>query len=150
MKKLRDYILLPAIILLALGLGFHLLKSLGETNLKVDQFDIIDLTDFEKKAKINQPSNEDQYIYARQWSWGDEITLRSGRKYIVHLATGDIAHSFHLPAKAMGDPVDVLLLPGQIYRIILQDLKPGIYPIGCTEYCGIEHNKMRTRLVVLE
>jgi len=149
MKRL-DYIALPVIFILALGLGWHLFDSLGKKAISVDQFDLSDISTFEEKTELNQPTNKDQYILARQWSWGEEITLRSGQDYILHLATGDIAHSFHLPAKVMGQKIDILLLPGTEYLIKLENLRPGVYPIGCTEYCGIEHNKMRSKMIILE
>lgn len=148
--KRFDYIALPVIFILALGLGWHLFDSLGKKAISVDQFDLSDISAFEEKTELNQPTNEDQYILARQWSWGEEITLQSGRDYTLHLATGDIVHSFHLPAKVMGQMIDILLLPGKEYRIKLEKLRPGVYHIGCTEYCGIEHNKMRSEMLVLE
>lgn len=148
--KRTDYIFLPLLCLFALFLGWKLFVSTLSDLSGVTVQPIDDIGAFINAAEKIQPIEDQVYLLAQQWEWSGEITLQSGRDYILHLATADIQHGFHLPKEAMGQSIDILLQPNKKYQVILRNLKPGVYPIGCTEYCGIEHNKMRTKLIVLE
>lgn len=92
--------------------------------------------------------DEDVYMLARQWEWTPALVLEAGKTYRLHLATEDIQHGFHLQKDALGEPVDVLIQPGWEYVIEINSLNHGTYFIGCSEYCGLEHNKMRTHLTI--
>ncbi|WP_417782528.1 hypothetical protein [Terasakiella pusilla] len=148
--KRSDYIFLPLICAIALFLGWKLLAATEKDLSGVIIQPIDDIGAFIAAAEQIQPKEGGVYLLAQQWKWSGEITLQSGQDYILHLATADIQHGFHLPREAMGQSVDILLQPNKKYQVNLRNLKPGVYPIGCTEYCGIEHNKMRTKLIVLE
>lgn len=149
MKRI-DYFLLPLVCVIALFLGWKLYLSTDEIDVRVVVQPLESFSSFSEAADHVEPKDDHIYLLAQQWKWSGEITLYAGRDYILHLASADIQHGFHLPKEAMGTSLDILVQPNKEYRVNLRNLKPGVYPIGCTEYCGIEHNKMRTKLIVLE
>ncbi len=147
MKKF-DLLALSGIAAIALFLGVNLSLSAGGKMQDLRVSDLADLSEFEQKISNQKPQDYDQYILAKQWSWGEELHLIENRKYIIHIASSDIQHAFHLEKKALGKSVDILLQPGKIYHIAAQNIGVGVYAIGCTQYCGIEHNKMRGKIIV--
>ena len=158
-----DLFALFAIAAIAVFLGMKLAGSLQFETASVDVILLQDFDDFEKRQAefvksgevtqedekdIVSSTNEDIYLEARQWEWYPHLELQSGREYRLHIASSDIQHSFHLEKGATGQMIDVLIQPGKEYVINLTNLKTGVYAIGCTEYCGIQHNKMRGILIV--
>lgn len=159
---------IATLCLIALGaffLGLQLVGSIGDKTQNVypivlDDFATFDhkLSDFVSTGVVDQEGDKDVvftrskhlYMRAEQWQWYPDIEVSAESDYILHIATRDIQHSFHLETKATGETIDVLIQPGKEYQILLSGLKPGVYAIGCTEYCGIEHNKMRGKLIVRE
>ncbi|SCA54869.1 hypothetical protein MTBPR1_10116 [Candidatus Terasakiella magnetica] len=149
MKRL-DFIFITLIGLVAFLLGGKLIDSLGQTQIGFIDQPLTDLSAFEKRIEAQIQSGEDIYLLARQWEWSTELTLKEGKNYKLHIASGDIQHAFHLEKKATGHSIDILLQPGREYVVSLNNLTAGVYAIGCTQYCGIEHNKMRGKLIVLK
>ena len=146
MKK-HDYILLSIIALVAITFGYKLSQTLIVDRSHIIVDDITDLETFINQAERPQDGT-DIYLTAKQWEWSSEIILDSGRNYRLHIATEDIQHGFYLTKEATGEKIDILLQPRKKYTIVLQNLKQGVYPIGCTQYCGIAHNKMRGKIIV--
>ena len=92
-------------------------------------------------------------ITARQWWWqvrylsddplrvfttANEIHIPTGQPVLLRLVSGDVIHSFWVPA--LSGKTDVI--PGQTNEIWLQANGPGIYRGQCAEYCGLEHARM--------
>ena len=92
-------------------------------------------------------------ITARQWWWqvrylsddpsrifatANEIHIPAGQPVLLRLVSGDVIHSFWVPA--LSGKTDVI--PGQTNEIWLQANEPGIYRGQCAEYCGLEHARM--------
>jgi len=146
--KRFDFFALILIGMAAVFFGSELASSVEKTIPNLIVKDLRNLDAFEKKTEKQEVENTDQYLLARQWEWSGEITLQAGQEYNLHIASGDIQHGFHLEKAVTGRSVDILLQPGKVYILRLKVLTPGLYAIGCTQYCGIEHNKMRGRLIV--
>jgi len=68
----------------------------------------------------------------------NELHIPVGRPVQVELQSGDVIHSFWVPA--LHGKRD--LVPGLKNRIYLQADKAGIYRGQCAEFCGHEHAKM--------
>lgn len=164
MKRL-DLFILCFIGVAALFLGGKLANSIGQKTqhgypLALDNFATFDhkLFDMMQAGERYKEGDKDVvyttakhiYMSAEQWQWYPDIEVSANSDYILHIATRDIQHSFHLEGSATGEMIDVLIQPNIEYQIILKDLKPGVHAIGCTEYCGIAHNKMRGKLSVRE
>ncbi len=92
-------------------------------------------------------------ITSRQWWWqvrytsddpsrvfttANEIHIPAGQPVLLRLVSGDVIHSFWVPA--LSGKTDVI--PGQTNEIWLQANGPGIYRGQCAEYCGLEHARM--------
>ncbi|MDV7338708.1 hypothetical protein RYZ26_03805 [Terasakiella sp. A23] len=148
--KRYDALFLTIIVVAAAIMGWKLVGSLSADQMGLEVRALTSLESFEDRAEKNKPDQKDIYLLARQWEWSSEITVQFGQEYVLHLATGDIQHAFHLPKEATGSSIDILIQPGREYLLKLPKMKPGAYAIGCTEYCGIEHNKMRSKLIVNE
>jgi len=148
MKRL-DLIILLGLAVVSVFFGGRLAQTVLSPQVQAQSRPLSDISAFEEKANINQTGQlKHVYLLAQQWEWIPELILQEGQTYILHVASADIQHAFHLEKAATGKSIDVLIQPGREYLIPLKDLKEGAYAIGCTQYCGIEHNKMRGRLIV--
>jgi len=147
MKRL-DLIILLGVAVASLYLGGRLTQTVLNPEIQAQSRPLPDLTVFEEKATSQTAAAPHVYLMAQQWQWTPELILQEGQAYVLHVASADIQHAFHLEKAATGKSIDVLIQPGREYLIPLKDLKEGAYAIGCTQYCGIEHNKMRSRLIV--
>ncbi len=103
-------------------------------------------------------------INARQWAWDarypgpdgrfnsrddivsmNDIRVPVGTPILLQLAATDVLHSFSLPNfRVKQDAV-----PGMINRLWFQAKETGAFDIACAQHCGVNHYKMRGRLVVL-
>jgi heme/copper-type cytochrome/quinol oxidase subunit 2 len=144
----REKLVITLIAICALAIGYRFAGSVNKTNHFVEIIPLTTFAEFEKRSQNQKRGQGDIFLTAQQWAWLPELTISSNRNYILHIATADIQHAFHLETGATGQSIDVLIQPGQEYLIKLQNLKPGVFAIGCTQYCGIEHNKMRGKLIV--
>ena len=75
----------------------------------------------------------------------NELHLPIGRPVIVLLSSKDVVHSFGLPQmRVKQDAVPGLAIPVQFTAT-----KIGEYEVACAELCGMQHYKMRARLLVM-
>lgn len=96
------------------------------------------------------------YVVGKQWMW--KLEHRDGRRELneLHVALGrpvrlvmisqDVIHSFFVPALRFKQD----LLPGRYTSIVFTPTRAGVFGLGCAEYCGAQHSRMRGRVVVLE
>lgn len=64
----------------------------------------------------------------------------------VYLRTKDVTHSFFIPQMRIKQDT----LPGMLMSVHFTATKTGEYEIACAELCGMQHYKMRARLLVME
>ncbi len=98
-------------------------------------------------------------VTARMWWWevryrdpqsgrditlANEIRVPAGKPVYLALSSGDVIHSFWVPALA--GKVD--MLPGRLTRLRINTDKPGVYRGQCAEYCGEQHARMALHVVV--
>lgn len=82
----------------------------------------------------------------------DDITAQNimavpvNRPVRVILRSKDVTHSFFLPMLRVKQDT----VPGMAIPIHFTANKPGEYEIACAELCGMQHYKMRGRLLVME
>jgi cytochrome c oxidase subunit II len=101
-------------------------------------------------------------VTARQWAWtfrtagpdgrfgttDDVVTLNEldvpvDRPIYLKLRSRDVVHSLYLPS--FRTKIDAI--PGMTTRAWFQATTPGRYELGCAQYCGVSHYKMRGLLV---
>jgi len=92
-------------------------------------------------------------VLARQWSW--TFTYENGRQDSVLrvpvrkpvkllITSADVLHSLFIPAYRIKEDA----VPGrETYLWFLPD-EPGSYDLFCTEYCGVGHHEMITKVEV--
>ncbi len=104
------------------------------------------------------PPNNALEIHAigKQWMW--KFQHQNGRREInelhvplgvpvkVVLATQDVIHSFFVPAFRVKQD----LVPGRFRTVWFTPSRIGRYHLFCAEYCGLDHSRMRGRVIVME
>ena len=74
----------------------------------------------------------------------NEIHLPAGRAVVLGLNSGDVIHSFWVPALA--GKVD--MIPGRVQQLRLAGRGPGRHRGQCAEFCGEQHAQMALEVVV--
>ncbi|GAC1659334.1 MAG: cytochrome c oxidase subunit II [Vulcanimicrobiaceae bacterium] len=76
----------------------------------------------------------------------DEMHLPVNVPVTLHVTSSDVIHSFWLPSMR----IKADMVPGLINTLRFTPIKPGRYPIICTEFCGTLHGTMNKQVVVIE
>ncbi len=125
--------IVPTLIVLAMfyyGLtGFHFLKKAPVEAMKVK-------------------------VTARQWSWlfeyengikSIELRIPIGKPVKLFLTSQDVIHGFYAPAFRIKQDV----VPGMTTTLWFQATEVGTFDVLCTQYCGLQHAIMMTKIVVV-
>jgi cytochrome c oxidase subunit 2 len=94
-------------------------------------------------------------VTARQWSW--LFTYENGKQDSVlrvplHkpikliITSADVVHSLYIPAYRIKEDC----VPGMDTHLWFLPDEIGSYDLFCTEYCGVEHSSMITKVEVLQ
>lgn len=94
-------------------------------------------------------------VVAKQWMWKaehksgvreiNELHVPVGQKVMLRLTSIDVIHSFYIPEfRVKRDAI-----PGHYTTMWFEATKPGEYALFCAEYCGVDHSRMRGRVVAL-
>ena len=81
----------------------------------------------------------------RRVTTANELVIPAGRPVAITLTSSDVIHSFWPPE--LHGKVD--LTPGYTTALTLSADRAGIYEGRCAEFCGLQHAKMRFRVVAL-
>jgi cytochrome c oxidase subunit 2 len=92
---------------------------------------------------IVRPPPGDIYLAAERWRFRPLLELQAGGSYRIHVASRDILHGVVIGGR------EALLAPGQAAVLTVTPAEPGKITVVCSEYCGLEHNKMRNWVVVV-
>jgi len=93
-------------------------------------------------------------VIARQWSWlfeyenglkSMELKLPVGKPVKLALTSQDVIHSFYAPAFRIKQDV----VPGMVNYLWFQSTEVGTFDVFCSQYCGLQHAKMLTKIVVI-
>src|SRR4030042_38838 len=93
-------------------------------------------------------------VIARQWSWlfeyengmkNMELKVPVGKPVKLLLTSQDVIHGFYAPAFRIKQDV----VPGMTNTLWFQPTELGTFDVWCTQYCGLQHAKMATQIVVL-
>jgi cytochrome c oxidase subunit 2 len=93
-------------------------------------------------------------VVAKQWMWKfqhpegqqeiNDLHVPADQPVVLSMASQDVIHSFFVPALRLKQDV----VPGRYSRLWFKADRPGVYPIECTQFCGMNHPRMRGSLVV--
>lgn len=92
---------------------------------------------------VVRPPPGDVHVLAQRWQFRPMLELRAGETYRLHVASSDILHGFAL------DGIDLLLAPGDAQVVTLVPDAGRSLVMQCSEYCGQDHNLMKSLLRVL-
>jgi cytochrome c oxidase subunit 2 len=107
--------------------------------------------------RIDMPTRGAKFTaIGRQWWWDfdykelgfkspNEIYAPAERMTSIDVESADVIHSFWVPQ--MGGKID--MIPGHLNHIHFVPLKTGEYLGECSEFCGVQHGKMRFLFVVV-
>jgi cytochrome c oxidase subunit II len=93
-------------------------------------------------------------VTARQWSWlftyssglqSDELRVPRGTPVKLLMTSVDVIHSLFIPAYRIKEDC----VPGLTTHLWFSGDETGSYDIFCTEYCGLGHSHMRSRVIVM-
>ncbi|MGA7981990.1 MAG: cytochrome c oxidase subunit II [Chromatiaceae bacterium] len=94
-------------------------------------------------------------VVGKQWMWKvqhpdgvleiNEIHVPVGRKVVVTMTSEDVVHSLSLPAFRVKRDV----IPGTYTQLWFEATRPGTYHLFCTQYCGLNHSRMRGHVVAM-
>ncbi len=93
-------------------------------------------------------------VVARQWSWlfeyengikTTELMVPVGKPVKLSLTSQDVIHGFYAPAFRVKQDV----VPGMTNTLWFQPTEVGSFDVFCTQYCGLQHATMSTKIVVL-
>jgi cytochrome c oxidase subunit 2 len=103
-------------------------------------------------------------VNAHQWAWTaryagpdgrfntsddivtlGEIVVPQGAPAIFQLVSTDVIHGFNVPNLR----VKMDAVPGMVTQVWLEAKETGEFEIACAQHCGINHYKMKGKLIVL-
>jgi cytochrome c oxidase subunit II len=93
-------------------------------------------------------------VTARQWSWffeydkgqqSDVLNVPVGRPVRLIMTSADVLHCLFIPAYRIKEDC----VPGMKTHLWFTANEVGTYDIFCTEYCGVGHSHMRSKVVVM-
>jgi cytochrome c oxidase subunit 2 len=111
------------------------------------------LTGFEFLKKV-PPGAMTVKVIARQWSWlfqyengiqDPELRVPVGKPVKLLLTSLDVIHGFYVPAFRIKQDV----VPGMTNTLWFQATQVGTYDVMCSQYCGLEHSHMLSKVIVL-
>ena len=93
-------------------------------------------------------------VIARQWSWlfeyengiqDTELRVPVGKPVKLLLTSQDVIHGFYAPAFRIKQDA----VPGMTTHLWFQPTEGGTFDVMCSQYCGLEHSHMLTKIVAL-
>jgi cytochrome c oxidase subunit 2 len=86
----------------------------------------------------NDPHSRDDIV-------SSTLVLPAGRPVDLRLRSMDVIHGFFIPGMRLKQDC----IPGMSGHLQFTPEVPGVYPILCTQVCGLGHGRMQTRLRVV-
>src|ERR1700758_2097094 len=73
------------------------------------------------------------------------LVLPAGREVDLQLRSLDVIHGFFIPGMRLKENT----VPGLVLHVHFTPALPGTYPILCSQVCGLGHQRMQARLMVV-
>jgi cytochrome c oxidase subunit II len=98
----------------------------------------------------------DIHVVGKQWMWQfqhptgereiNELHVPINTRIKLIASTEDVIHSLFFPAFRTKSDV----VPGRYTNMWFEATREGTFPIFCAEYCGLDHSRMRGRVIVMK
>jgi cytochrome c oxidase subunit 2 len=96
-------------------------------------------------------------VTAQQFAWSfqypqydnltsGELHLPRDRPVELMITSKDVIHSFWVPQFSQKQDA----VPGAVNKLVITPTKNGVYPVICTELCGLGHAVMRSEAIVVD
>ena len=119
-------------------------------------FIYLTLTTIQKIQTIPEDPKPFLEITGHQWWWearypesgvitANQIHIPTGKKILLKLNSADVIHSWWVPQ--LGRKLD--MIPGNDNYMWFYAEKEGEYLGSCSEFCGVQHARMRIRVTAL-
>jgi len=96
--------------------------------------------------RIEQVGNE--YVaYIQAFAFGylpTDMRFKKGKKITFYVTSPDVQHGFMIERTN----VNVMVLPGEVTKVVYTFKRAGEYRLLCNEYCGLGHANMVSKIVV--
>ena len=107
-------------------------------------------------AYIRNPPKDSMLVnvIGRQWSWSfkyengkqaDVLRVPINKPVKLILTSADVIHSLYIPAFRIKEDC----VPGLKTHLWFTGNEMGSYDIFCTEYCGVGHSHMRSKVIIM-
>ena len=84
-------------------------------------------------------------VAARYGFYPQDMKVPSDTPIKFRIASADVLHGVHTAFTNM----NTMVVPGYVSELTTTFPKPGKYPMFCNEYCGLGHDYMWSRLLVI-
>lgn len=147
----KAFLLLSGVILViflgasfyaAVGMGIALPSREGE----IDISEVRNTPPFDDPGvREVAPGVYEVVVLGQAWSFiPNEIRIPAGAEVTFISTSADILHGFNIE----GTRVNVMLIPGQVSRVVHRFDEPGEHLLICHEYCGLGHHLMSGKVIV--
>lgn len=94
-------------------------------------------------------------VVGKQWMWKvqhgngareiNSLHVPAGQPVRLQITSQDVIHSFYIPALRLKRDA----VPGMYNQVSFTATRTGEYRLFCAEFCGLDHSRMRGRVVVM-
>ena len=150
----RQWVWLSLIIAVALGgiLAFYAFANNIHPPSNVETIDStrLHLTEEFAEDNLGVKTNEDgsvtvTMVAARYGFYPPRVEIPVDTPVTLRIASADVLHGFHVPTTNMA----TMVVPGYVSEVNTTFPKTGEFSMLCNEYCGLGHDAMWSRLVVV-
>ncbi len=94
-------------------------------------------------------------VRSQRWVWSfespggiqsDVLYVPKGKNIKLRMSSSDVIHSLYIPAFR----VKYDIVPGRYTQVWFRPTMKGEFHLFCTEYCGKDHSRMTTKVVVMD
>ncbi len=96
------------------------------------------------KIKVTAQQFAWSFTYPNGKTYGS-LTLPTGRHTKLDISSNDVIHSFWVPQLSQKQDA----VPGQHNSLVITPTRTGIFPVVCTELCGLGHALMRSHVEIM-
>jgi cytochrome c oxidase subunit II len=138
---------IAGMLVVVIAAGFLMGYGMPGMSGKVDPRNLINEPPFDKPGVMEMsPGNYEVVMIASTWQYTPaEIKVPAGAQVKFMITSRDVTHGILVE----GTNINMMIVPGQVTEFTTTFAKPGEYPFMCHEYCGVGHQAMTGKIIVL-
>lgn len=109
---------------------------------------LADIKPFQKGELItHSPTHYELHYVARMWKFEPEdVMVPAGSTVDLYVSTLDVTHGLIV----LGTNLNLMVVPGVVNYARVRFDRPGVYQLLCHEFCGTGHDRMTSKLRVVD